>query len=567
MLAAASHRGDAHRVVELGDCALGIQDHPTGGDAGVAMGGGFALAYTGIVDNLGTLRAETPGVARDATAAEVLLAAAASHRHELPARLRGPCAVAFTDGRRLWCFRDHIGFKSLFHRHDAGGAYIGSEAKQVVAGAGIPMEPDLDVIERIFYRDVRGNLPSALRGVDRLGPGAILESDGRGFRKTRYWHPDRLLESQPIPDDEIQERFDALMGQAARRAVSGRDVVLLSGGIDSPAVAAYAAQPHQELSGRPLTALTYVYPNAPSVDERPYTEQVALDLGLDLHLAELKADPLEDMLEWSRLADGPIPVTGIPLYAESYRLARDLGGETVLTGELAEWLMAFHEHLIQHLAVRGRLVPLARQLRARRADGASLAHLGRELIAPLAPPQVSAARARANGAGIPAWLDREAVTGPIATSTGWIGRRWAAQQLAGLDGTSASMAAEEICQQVCRVRVRRPWADVDLWEFFLGLPAEVKQPHGPRKTLVRKLLRGRVPDVILDRRHKTVFDESVLKMLNYEALSRWLAVLDHPMPGVDYALLGERVARRDLSAVEFMWAKDLAGVHAFLSQW
>ncbi len=147
----------------------------------------------------------------------------------------------------------------------------------------------------------------------------------------------------------------------------------------------------------------------------------------------------------------------------------------------------------------------------------------------------------------------------------WIGGRWAALQLASFAGTSPSMAAEEICQQVCGVRARRPWTDVDLWEFFLSLPAEVKHPHGPRKALVQQLLRGRVPDSILDRRDKTLFNESVLKTLDYETLGNLLSMGDHRVPGVDYEALKRRIAARDFSVVDFVWAKDLASVHAFLS--
>jgi asparagine synthase (glutamine-hydrolysing) len=129
------------------------------------------------------------------------------------------------------------------------------------------------------------------------------------------------------------------------------------------------------------------------------------------------------------------------------------------------------------------------------------------------------------------------------------------------------MEADDICQELCGVRRRRPWADVDLWEFFLSLRAEVKFPDTRGKTLVRRLLRGRVPDAILDRRDKTLFDEAVMKRIDYPALRRWL--LDPPdrIPGVDYRELKARLENESLEITDFMWAKDLASVHAFLSQW
>jgi hypothetical protein len=36
------------------------------------------------------------------------------------------------------------------------------------------------------------------------------------------------------------------------------------------------------------------------------------------------------------------------------------------------------------------------------------------------------------------------------------------------------------------------------------------------------------------------------------------------MPGVDYPALLRAIERRDLGIFDYLWAKDLAGVHAFL---
>jgi asparagine synthase (glutamine-hydrolysing) len=92
-------------------------------------------------------------------------------------------------------------------------------------------------------------------------------------------------------------------------------------------------------------------------------------------------------------------------------------------------------------------------------------------------------------------------------------------------------------------------------------------PDSQSKALVRQLLRGRVPDVILDRKDKTYFDDSILARIQYPALERWLIGPDYRVDGVNYGLLQERLERRDLSVVDFLWAKDLASIHAFLSLW
>ena len=117
------------------------------------------------------------------------------------------------------------------------------------------------------------------------------------------------------------------------------------------------------------------------------------------------------------------------------------------------------------------------------------------------------------------------------------------------------------------MRVRRPWTDVDLFELFLSLPAEQKFPDTQGKSLVKRLLRGRVPDAILDRRDKTVFDEALLAQIDYATLRRYLADPPYRLDGVDYEALSGRLRREELAAPDYHYARQLAGVHAFLGQW
>jgi len=127
--------------------------------------------------------------------------------------------------------------------------------------------------------------------------------------------------------------------------------------------------------------------------------------------------------------------------------------------------------------------------------------------------------------------------------------------------------ADDLVQSVAQVAIRRPWADIDVWEFFLSLPAEVKFPDPASKSLVRTLMRGRVPDVVLDRTDKTVFDAHIQEGIDYDELGKRLLDPAVHISGVDYGAVAEALQGRNLDLGSFMWAKDLAAVHAFLSRW
>ncbi len=571
MLAAAPHRGPTHQTLIHGSTVLGISRGEDDEDACLGTDRGFAICFAGSFDNMADLGIELglDDGSRTGTVADVLGVLAEGYRRfreELPNRMRGVYAVAISDGQRVLCFRDHVGYRPLFYRFDTDALYAASEAKQVIAGAGIPRQPDLDVVEAIYFRTYDDATPAALRGVRRLPKATSLSLAGGQPRLQRYWHPERLLETATFSRAELKERFTSLMEQAVGRSLSRPAAISLSGGIDSPAVAAFAAPIHRHRFGRPLQALSVVYPRHPSVDESSYVKIVTAALDIPLHAYEQTANAVADLRRWTALADTPYPAAALAQYEEDYLRARALDARVLLTGEHAEFVMGMQWHVLDHLLTHRRWTPAARQLRERRGRGASWIGLTRLVLRSLASDRVMAARNRfaARPASVPAWIDRSRLVPDDPVSAR---ERWRDSQLTGFVGPGISLEAEEVCQQVCGVRSRKPWTDIDLWEFFLSLPAEMKFPDLRAKGLVRDLLRGRVPDEILDRRDKTVFDAAAMADVDYAALRGLLIDSPHRISGVDYRRLAAALDAERLTPIEYRWARNLANVHAFLSQW
>jgi asparagine synthase (glutamine-hydrolysing) len=552
-----------------GRCALAVVHDDSFDDADLAVVGPFACAFAGVLDNLDDLAHQLLSVDRalvSPTPASVVAAGFRQWGEKLPERLRGSFAVAVSDGDRLVAFRDALGLAPLFYRSDSAGLYVASEPKQVVEGAGIPREPDLDVLEQSLFETYDSETTSALRGVSRVPKGQLLSGDGVAVRLTPFWDPESLLESADYTESELHERFDELMEQAVARCLVGDDTILLSGGIDSPAVAAFAAPKHAARFGTPLLALTAVYPRFRAVDERSYTQLVADRLGIPLQTWEPGVAPLDGIEDWARLADGPVVAGSLALYADAYRVTRAHGSRTVLTGEFAEYVCTLDNYLIDHLLTRGRVRAALHRLSLERQRGSTALDLSRQVAAALAPGPLRAARLRRTPEGVPRWVDRVRANEAAASSLPGPTRRWSKLQVSPFTGAGSSVEAEEICQAVSGVRMRRPFADLDLWCFFLSLRAEVKFPDLRVKTLLRRLLRGRVPDEILDRRDKTFFDDAVLAKISYPTLRRLLDQPEHQFAGVDYKQLGEILRREQMTIVDYVWMARLAAVHAFLLQ-
>jgi asparagine synthase (glutamine-hydrolysing) len=168
----------------------------------------------------------------------------------------------------------------------------------------------------------------------------------------------------------------------------------------------------------------------------------------------------------------------------------------------------------------------------------------------------------------PDWItQRQVTTVPRPDLLAPARRRWIELQTSSFGGSSETLAADEVVADLNGVYVARPFVDVDLWEFFLSLRAEVKFPDTRRKTLVKRSLRGRVPDEILDRRDKTVFGEYSLTHANYDVMRHYLVDPPHRLPGVDYRRLAERLEQGNFTLWEYCWARDLTSAHAFLAAW
>lgn len=569
MSVAVPHRGKQIETLLHGRCALACVNGAGHDDAELGVACGTAAAFAGTLDNVSDIERDLVArrlVTRGSSRSELIAAGFVAYGEDLPSRLRGVFSGVVTDGHRAYAFRDHLGYGLLFYRHAENAFYAATEAKQVIAGAGIRREPDLAVVDSIFFNTYGDETPCALRGIRRLPKSHGIIADRSGLRLRRYWDPETLLETANISDPDLQDRFTELFEQAVSRCLTGKDAISLSGGIDSPAIAAFAAPRHLKVSGRPIQAISAVYPRFPSVDERPYIELLAEHFKIPLHTFEQEANALDDIAQWVSLADGPFPAAALAHYAEDYRLARKLGFRTLLTGEHAEFVFALNWYIIDHYLSHGRLHDLRAHLDARHAKGAPWRWLAVDVARGLAPGRLLAARERRTRLGLPDWIDGVKASEGLAQGIPSARYRWRRLQLSAFIGPGLSAEAEAICQAACGVRVRRPWTDVDLFEFFLSLPAAQKFPDTGGKSLVKRFMRGRVPDEILDRNDKTVFDEALLAQIDYVTLRRFLIDPPHRLEGVDYDKLGELLRREALEKPDYHYARHLAGTHAFLAQ-
>jgi asparagine synthase (glutamine-hydrolysing) len=576
MLAAAAHRGAMAETVQVRDIVLGIANDATFIDTTLAAADGWGAAVQGPLDNLDELSEALAAaghifMSRPSPAACVLTAFR-TWGERTWSRLRGDVAVVITDGSRLWASRDQLGAATLFARNRPPVLLIASEAKQVIAGAGVAREPDLDGISRLFFggEDAFDEPPCAIKGVERIPRSSVVEySPEHSPRTTRYWNPSRLVASSKLSPSEVREELTRHLESAVERMTPPGTVVALSGGIDSPAIAAFAA-PVERKRGSRLRALSTVYPNAPSVDESPYIEAIVKQLDLDWHSFAPEHHQLDGLQSWVDRFDGPVPNLDTAAVAEFFDHARGLSARTVLFGELAELTIDLRAHLEGHLLLSGHWRTAGRLLAAKHARGVGWPTVIRGVLPTIAPARLATWYVRRRGLErdrLAPWIDPAFVPG---LDVRWdlarpARRRWTdIQAYFPMAPSNIGIEATSIVAASLGVHMRRPFTDVDLWEFLLGLPAHRKYPEPLSKSIIRNALRGRIPDVVLDRRDKTGFDEDVRQRVDAPGLRRWILGTDFRMKGIRYKVI-ERMTEQDTLDIWNLNAlRYLAAIHAFV---
>ncbi len=273
--------------VSLGHSRLSVIDTSSlGAQPMRSPDGKNLISFNGEIYNFRELGAELDQLGfrrQGGSDTEVLLAAWNAWGKACLDRIDGMFAFAIYDSaeRKLFFARDRAGEKPLFYRHDGTGVALASELKALlVLRCEGQVSINVSALEHYLAWGYVAGADCLIEGYSKLPPGAVAtyEIATNRLYVERYWAPP-LPSSTSSTDDRIIEGLDAVLEASVRRQLVA-DVpvgVLLSGGLDSSLVAAYAA----EARHGDLRTFTVAFPNAPNLDESMHAARVAAHLGTD----------------------------------------------------------------------------------------------------------------------------------------------------------------------------------------------------------------------------------------------------------------------------------------------
>ncbi|MER6978051.1 asparagine synthase (glutamine-hydrolyzing) [Streptomyces carpinensis] len=236
-----THAVLGHRRLAIIDLPGGVQpmsEHTPDGDV-VLVYSGEAYNYTELRDELRRLGHSF----RTDSDTEVVLHGYLEWDADLPEHLNGMFAFALWDGRtdRLLLIRDRMGIKPLYYYATDDGILFGSEPKAILASPFVSRTVDLDGLRELFsMAKTPGHAIWA--GMREVEPGTVVTVERAGLHTRTYWQLSAAEHTDSQQDTIVRVR-ELLEDIVRRQLVS--DVprcVLLSGGLDSSAITALAAQ-------------------------------------------------------------------------------------------------------------------------------------------------------------------------------------------------------------------------------------------------------------------------------------------------------------------------------------
>jgi asparagine synthase (glutamine-hydrolysing) len=497
------------------------------------------VTFNGEIYNHAEIRAELEkrGGHRwktDHSDTEVILHAFEEWGIDCVQKFRGMFAIGLWDSKKsqLWLIRDRIGVKPLYYSIHHGRITFASEIKALLEDE----EQERGVNEEALYYYLSFNATPAphtlFSGIRKLAPGTWLKISGDGHvQESRYW--DVWDHTQPLTgvseEDIAQHLLSELRTSVKLRKESDVPVgVFLSGGIDSSTNAALFS----EGDGNPVRTFSIgydrEYESYPS--ELRYARKMAGLVGAEHHELLLRESDLFDSLpRIIRHQDEPLadPVC-MPLYYVS-KLARDHGVIVCQVGEGSDELFCGYAYWKYSLRLQrySNLLPMSKPLKNlalaglpllrggisssyRRQFSCEILHRalsnrpvfwgGAEVFSDSQKHDFFSPRLRKKFSDFSSW---EALK-PIRQR--FEEKAWEPSPLHWMTYLDLNLRLPELLlmrvdkmSMAVSLEARVPFLDYKFVELALSIPAAVKIKNGISKYILKKAVRGVIPDELIDR--------------------------------------------------------------------
>ena len=479
---------------------------------------GCVLAAAGGLDNRRELLKQLDLEERDPTPGdgEIVLKAYLKWASECVDHLIGDFAFALWDPRKQMVFaaRDHSGMRPFYYHHTPGMVFAAaSEPAALLALPQVPRIPSEERIADFLVSDLEGidKTSTFFQGITRLPPAHRMFVSSRSVSIERYWRPEPRSILRMKCDDDYTEAFLERFDEAVRCRLrsDGRIGAMLSGGLDSGSVAATATRILAASEQRPLATFSAVGPDPGTCPETRAVHSVLAIGGFDpttICFSDLESE-MPELAELMHSVDEPFDYH-MNLQRAVYTAAARRGIRVVLDGVSADMLLDGGSHLAR-LIRRGRWHTAYRTSKGLQRfwrppsfwsllrPSISLA-LVPEFIRAIRQGDLSHHRAQRSELLAPEFAERVALRERYRVKGGIKGlsQSFVEERCEILDSADLTVGRERYDRVASALGIepRDPFLDRRLIDFCLALPGEQLLGDGWPKLILRRAMKGRLPE-------------------------------------------------------------------------
>lgn len=459
----------------------------------------YVLSYNGELYNTPELRRELEAHGhyfRGHSDTEVLLVAYMQWGPECVERLNGIFAFALWSeaDQSLFLARDRLGVKPLFYAQRNSAFLFGSELKSLLAHPAVKPEVDAEgLAEVLVMGPSRTPGHGIFCGVSEVRPGQCLLYDRKGIHRRQYW----ILESKLHEDDldtTAAKVLTLLKDAIERQLVADVPVcTLLSGGLDSSAITAFAADAFRQAGMGPLHTYSIDYldndrhfranefqPNSDS----PWIPVVSGFFGTSHHPVYIDTPELVEALTTAVLARDLPGMADVD--SSLYLFCREIKKQATvaLSGECADEIFGGYPWFHSEEALSSGTFPWMRGLETK------LGIFAPKLLQTIRPKEYLARRYEETLAEVPRLPGEDPVNARMREMF-YLNITWFMATL---------LDRKDRMSMATGLEVRVPFADHRLVEYLWNIPWEMKICDNTEKGIMRRALTGILPKDVLTRR-------------------------------------------------------------------
>ncbi len=247
--------------------------------------------------------------------------------------IEGAFAIIIYDAKtkKMYIVRDRIGEKTLYYAEMPYGVVCSTELKTILKQfIHTPQINYNSLLSPIRFTGGIDKRNTFIEQIKRVEPGEIIViSNEAGALRNKYWERKRTYDNVE-PEDKVKDTILQMIQSSVNNAMTSdkKVAVMLSGGIDSSAIAALAKK-----GGYEVHTITAGYSGSHAQDERDVAKRFASEQGFIYHELEFTPeDYKKSFAELTDFLDEPMTDSTAIVQWMLFRKVKEMGFDILLGG-------------------------------------------------------------------------------------------------------------------------------------------------------------------------------------------------------------------------------------------